>query len=140
MKRASLSSAKVPVISSTSLDVTDRLLKTDAEDKIAPTRPKPSSVSKPSPASKPSPVPKRSPRVTKPTPTSAPAIAPLEVAPAPQPDPVSQALAQTELALTALRQARTESPAQYDLAVRYRLDALAHHLQQVSDFITRQIA
>jgi hypothetical protein len=123
MKRASLSSAKVPVISSTSLDVTDRLLKTD-EDKIAPTKPRPSPASK------------RSPRAARPAPPNAPVV----VAPVPKPDPVSLALAQTELALTALRKARIESPAQYDVAVRYRLDALAHHLQQVSDFITRQNA
>ncbi len=46
-----------------------------------------------------------------------------------------KALASTEEAVAALMAAAESTPARHDLAVRYRLDALAHHLQQVGEFI-----
>ena len=45
------------------------------------------------------------------------------------------ALAAAESAAAALRQASQQAPARYDVALRYRLDALAHHLQQVKEFV-----
>jgi hypothetical protein len=45
------------------------------------------------------------------------------------------ALAGADSAADALRQASREAPARYDVALRYRLDALAHHLQQVKEFV-----
>jgi hypothetical protein len=48
---------------------------------------------------------------------------------------LAAALAAAEAAALALRQARSEAPARYDVALGYRLDALAHHLQQVSEFV-----
>lgn len=54
------------------------------------------------------------------------------------PDALKQALAETEKAVAALIAAADAAPARHDLAVRYRLDALAHHLRQVAEFIARQ--
>jgi hypothetical protein len=51
------------------------------------------------------------------------------------PEALRQALAETEKALGALVAAAQAAPVRYDLAVRYRLDALRHHLQQVSQFV-----
>jgi hypothetical protein len=48
---------------------------------------------------------------------------------------IEAALAQSGAALAALRQAASQSPARYDIALRFRLDALAHHLQQVAEFV-----
>jgi hypothetical protein len=48
---------------------------------------------------------------------------------------VEMALASAEAATEALRQAAREAPARYDVALHYRLDALAHHLQQVREFV-----
>jgi hypothetical protein len=45
------------------------------------------------------------------------------------------ALAAADSAAEALRQAAREAPARYDVALHYRLDALAHHLQQVKEFV-----
>ena len=45
------------------------------------------------------------------------------------------ALRQAAEAAAALRQAARSAPARYELAVRYRLEALAHHVQQVAEFI-----
>jgi hypothetical protein len=120
MKRASLKTAKVPLVSSTSLDVTDRILKTE---------PTLSHLSVPAAKAKPAPALKRASRTPK---------TPAGTASSTPPDLLAQALSQTSSALAALQNARASAPAQYDLAIRYRLDALAHHLQQVTDFITRQ--
>ena len=49
---------------------------------------------------------------------------------------LESALTAVETATEALRQASREAPARYDVALRFRLDALAHHLQQVREFVT----
>ncbi|MBI3764870.1 MAG: hypothetical protein HY260_23770 [Chloroflexi bacterium] len=56
--------------------------------------------------------------------------------PAETPAALKHALIETHNAIAALIAAAGTAPAQYDLAVRYRLDALAHHLQQVAEFIS----
>lgn len=50
-------------------------------------------------------------------------------------DALAKALLQAEKAVGALISAADSAPAKFDLAIRYRLDALAHHLEQVADFI-----
>jgi hypothetical protein len=50
------------------------------------------------------------------------------------------ALRQAEQAVTQLRGACRSAPARYELAVRYRLEALAHHLQQVAEFVAGRAA
>jgi hypothetical protein len=50
------------------------------------------------------------------------------------------ALAAADSATEALRQAAREAPARYDVALHYRLDALAHHLQQVREFVANLAA
>ena len=54
----------------------------------------------------------------------------------PAPSEIENALAAVATATEALQQAGRAAPARYDVALRYRLDALAHHLQQVKDFVT----
>lgn len=134
MKRASLKTAKVPVISSATQDVTDRLLSSDPEPtpRVAESKPKRPRRAQPSESS--------------PTVSPTEAAAPLSAAsananhPTTQPPNhlISHALAQTRLALDALVAARTDSSARYDVAIRVRLDSLAHHLEQVTQFIARQ--
>ncbi len=58
--------------------------------------------------------------------------------PAETADALKKALAETEKAVAALIAAADAAPARHDLAVRYRLDALAHHLRQVAEFIAGQ--
>jgi hypothetical protein len=48
---------------------------------------------------------------------------------------VDQALRQSRRAVEALRAARHAAPARYEVALRYRLDALAHHLTQITEFV-----
>ena len=55
---------------------------------------------------------------------------------APAASSLESALTAVETATEALRQASREAPARYDVALRFRLDALAHHLQQVREFVT----
>jgi hypothetical protein len=45
------------------------------------------------------------------------------------------ALSAADSAAEALRQASREAPARYDVALHYRLDALAQHLRQVKAFV-----
>ncbi len=66
--------------------------------------------------------------------TAAPAPEPSASAPAAS--ALDEALAAVESASEALRQASQQAPARYDVALHYRLDALAHHLQQVREFVT----
>jgi len=48
---------------------------------------------------------------------------------------LKKALAEADRAVAALVAAAGIAPARYDLAVRYRLDALVHHLRQVAEFM-----
>ncbi len=48
---------------------------------------------------------------------------------------VEQALRQAEAAAQALRQAARSTPARFQVAQGYRLDALAHHIRQVAEYI-----
>lgn len=131
MKRASLKTASGLVTPSHTPDVTDRLLKThDAGTENLmpppgaqarqPRRPKPSAAGGPGPAGIET--------------DKRPALLSGRAA-ASASRPVAEALALTRQALRALQAAQAEAPARYDLGIRYRLDALAHHLEQVSQFI-----
>lgn len=46
-----------------------------------------------------------------------------------------KALAQSRAALAALKAAANDVPARYDVAIRFRLDALAHHIRQVAEYL-----
>jgi hypothetical protein len=54
---------------------------------------------------------------------------------APAASELEMALAAADSATESLRQAARQAPARYDVALHYRLDALAHHLQQVKEFV-----
>ena len=56
-----------------------------------------------------------------------------------EPDPLEHALVQSHAALAALQSAALAEPGRYDLALRYRLDALAHHLTQVTQFVETSV-
>ncbi len=128
MKRASLKSVKVSVLASPSQDVTDRLLKSEGEVEPATVTPRVSIPVKPRRARKTSPA----------RPSSKPAASPVAIEAAVSDDAVNRALTQTRLALEALTVARDSAEARYDLGIRYRLDSLAHHLEQVTQFVTAQ--
>jgi hypothetical protein len=121
MKRATLT-AYPTTTPSEPTDLTDRLLEHE-ESHSAPPAAKPQRgrpranrpASEPGAAARP---------VAEPEPTATPAASSL-----------ATALAAAESAAEALRQAGREAPARYDVALRYRLDALAHHLQQVKEFV-----
>ncbi len=51
---------------------------------------------------------------------------------------VDTALAQSRAAIESLRAAAGEAPARYQLGLRYRLDALAHHLAQIAEFVEQK--
>jgi hypothetical protein len=53
---------------------------------------------------------------------------------------MAQALAQARAATEALQGAARAAPARYELALRYRLEALAHHVQQVAEFVAGRMA
>ena len=148
MKRAKITQAPLDRILHTGGDLTDRLLQ--REESIAKPAPK---------ATKP-----KSPRAAKsqsaaPAPSARPAADLPEFTPyrtvEPKPEAVrgptpeapgvrvpkavslKDALSETEQAIAALVAAAESDPAKYNLAVRYRLDALVHHLKQVAEFISQ---
>ena len=132
MKRASLSITP-PAQKTEALDLTDRLL--DRESSAKPARAKTAAAR---PKAKPAPkasTPKR-PRAPKSSSSvpSVQSVASVDTSVDPV-DTVDQALAQSSEALAALTAAAHEAPARYHLALRYRLDALAHHLRQVAEFV-----
>lgn len=122
MKRASLKAATAVVNTSAREDVTDRLL-AGAPTKKMPaagaTRPKRTVRPKSSLGLRPEAS----------TNTAEPSLAGGES---------QAALELTQRALAALRAAREAAPARYDLGARYRLDALAHHLEQVASYVLGQ--
>ncbi len=159
-KRASLHVDKVPhTISHVGSDVTDRLL-----DRESPPAAAKSARTPPPPVSRPDPVPPKAdtdsagdksapgkeplsyvPYRTVPEPPPAPPRGPQPSAPniavpSPAPKPLAEAVAKTEAAIVALQSAAHTAPAQYDLALRYRLDALAHHLEQVAEFVRGRVS
>ncbi len=112
MKRATLT-AYPTTHSSEPVDLTDRLLqREDGQPSAAPARRrrKQSVEGQIQPKATPVPVP--------------PAASALEAA-----------LSATDSATQALRAAARAAPARYEVALHYRLDALAHHLQQVQEYV-----
>ena len=147
MKRASLKTAKVPITTSNTRDVTDRLLKEDelAPSKVKPPRKKlrPQKAVNPASPTADEPLP-YIPYHTLPdqSPTSPPGPQPrtLQLTDLSKADKaMANALQQTKAAVEALQIAGRSAPAQYDLAIRYRLDALAHHLEQVAEFVAGRV-
>ena len=138
MKRASLT---VPPAKpkTEAPDLTDRLLsrgETPAPKRTArkggsETRPDASRpIAKPAPAA---------PRASKPppspsTPSSAPSVT-REAVDTSAAASVDKALAHCNEALAALKAAANDVPARYDVAIRFRLDALAHHIRQVAEYL-----
>ena len=133
MKRASLS-VLPPAAKTEPADLTDRLLDREAATGQAPaehgaeskpkrraakTAAKRRATAAPATAAQPSPPAE---------PESVPTV--IEAS-----DVVGEALRQAEQAAQALDSAARVTPARFHLALRYRLDALAHHLRQVGEFV-----
>jgi hypothetical protein len=124
MKRATLT-AYPTTPPSEPADLTDRLLQREDVSSSAPPargQRKPPRANQTRPKTKPAPPATASS-------TSAPAATRLEMA-----------LAASDSATESLRQAAREAPARYEVALHYRLDALAHHLQQVKEFVANLAA
>lgn len=129
MKRASLkvTPAAAPPAPA---DLTDRLLDREAERPAAPAKPKRRAQPKAAPSPQAAPAPAIEPE--------APARVPVAASnAAPPPALLEAALAQAQAASQALEAATQAAPARYSVALRYRLEALAHHLRQVTDFVAR---
>jgi len=129
MKRATLT-AYPTTHPSEPVDLTDRLLEREANPSSAPAtrrRRKQLLNSPTQPQSDPPPA----------TPTSAPAASSTS---GPASTGLETALAAADLATQALRRAAGEAPARYDVALHYRLDALAYHVQQVKEFVANLAA
>jgi hypothetical protein len=121
MKRASLNVVP-PTAKTETTDLTDRLLAGEARPAAAGTKPK-RRAAKRAPAA---PAPEQARAATEPEPPTR----VLETS-----DPLADALRQAQQAAEALDQAARQAPARYQLGVRVRLDALAHHVRQVAAFV-----
>jgi hypothetical protein len=116
-------------------DLTDRLLDREVASPAQAPVPEEAAAAAPptaTPEVAPTPAPKRA--------TRARVRAAEQAQPAPEAGPaelsISAALQQASDAADALKQAARGEPARYELALRYRLEALAHHVQQVAEFIS----
>jgi hypothetical protein len=127
MKRASLSVRPAPSKIEPP-DLTDRLLDREAHAPAAPARS--SAATRPSPRKDLSDL---KPPAASPEPESPPPV--LEASTTDEFASLDAVLKQAEGAAGALETAARAAPARYDVALRYRLDALAHHLRQVADFV-----
>lgn len=129
MKRASLS-ALPPRPPPEPADLTDRLLAREGLPAAEPGANAQAPVPTPAAAPK-APARKRA----RPAKAASPA-APGAASPT---DPLQHALTQAQAAAEALRAAGRAAPARYEVALGYRLDALAHHVQQVAEFIAARV-
>jgi hypothetical protein len=124
MKRASLI-VKAPARPAQPADLTDRLLDRETEG-ASPAAPRAAR-----------------PRARAQVPTLAPAAEPSTPAPVLEASPpdagpaLQSALEQAATAAAALDAAARQAPARYDVALRYRLEALGHHLRQVAEFMAQ---
>lgn len=131
MKRASLTVS--PAKPKTEApDLTDRLLSRGETPAPKRSTPKPA-AKRPEAASRPkAKTAPAAPSAPKSPPALQPSSAPSSV---PSVTSVDKALAQSRAALTALKVAADDIPARYDTAIRVRLDSLAHHIQQIAEYL-----
>jgi hypothetical protein len=125
MKRATLSAVPAPAPSSANVDLTDRLLSRESDKGIAAAGPKTRAQAK---GARP-----RSRQSERPA-------AETTGAAEGQGDNLAPALQAAQQAVEALQLAARSEPARYEVALRFRLDALAHHVQQVKDFVAAALA
>lgn len=138
MKRASLTVRPAKPKAETA-DLTDRLLPREPPPALRRKQPEPaaSRVAAASRSKAPSPAPRAS--RTGGLATRARAVAPSSLQSVQSvtsvDTTVDKALAQCRDALAALKAAAGEAPARYEVAIRFRLDALAHHIRQVAEYL-----
>ena len=117
MKRATLTALPASGLTTGAHDLTDRLL--NREPAVASSN----TSSKPKRAA----APRR--RAARAEPPAAPPVSQAAE------DSFGPALRAAEQAVAALQLAARSEPARYEVALRYRLDSLAHHVQQVRDYL-----
>ena len=124
MKRATLTALPAAGITAIAEDLTDRLLACEPApaNLRAASQPKPPSVA-----------PRRRAPRTKPQEAE-------RTGGANSGDSLEPALRAAEQAVAALQLAARSEPARYEVALRYRLDSLAHHVQQVRDYVAAAVA
>ena len=128
MKRATLTSYPTNQPSHPA-DLTDRLLAPESAQPAAPAKKRRAARARPaSPAASAPETATEQPRELPPSNAALPHPA--------KPDALAESLAAADAAVASLRSAGALAPARYDVALRYRLDALAYHLQQVKEFVT----
>jgi hypothetical protein len=117
MKRATLTAVPASAPASDAGDLTDRLLNRESSQGSAPPAPKAQRSRRPGqrPAG------------------------PKEAADA-ETDTLGAALQAAQSAVEALKAAALAEPARYEVAVRFRLDSLAHHVEQVKDYLAATLA
>jgi hypothetical protein len=132
MKRARLTA--VPVKPATEPpDLTDRLLETGGSSDKAPSRSPASTKAKP--AARASTKASRRPGADVPAEATPQVQAAAGSSATEATDELEHALRQAQAAAEALQRAARGGQARYELGMRYRLDALAHHLRQVAEFV-----
>ena len=128
MKRATLSAIPASAPASTSGDLTDRLLNREPGPSNGVSGAAPPAAAKTTPKV-------ARPRASRPEPRPAKTRA-AEA----ETDTLGQALQAAQQAVEALQSAARSEPARYEVALRFRLDSLAHHVQQVKDYVAAALA
>ncbi len=123
MKRATLTAIPASAPANTAGDLTDRLLNREPVQSNAA-----SGAKAPGPAKAPPTSARPRARRAQPRPAES-GAAPAEA------DALGQALQAAQNAVEALQLAGRTDPARYEVALRFRLDSLAHHVQQVKDYV-----
>jgi len=118
MKRATLTAIPAATPATAAGDLTDRLLNREPVQANAAAKAGRARPSQPQPRTS-----RPHPRAAEPAPVAA------------KSDSLGQALAAAQQAVEALQAAGRSEPARYEVALRFRLDSLAHHLQQVKDYV-----
>ena len=131
MKRATLSAIPASTPASAGGDLTDRLLNREsaqAGDAAAARPPAPARATA------------KTARPRAQRPNAIPAKPAKSTQSAPKSDALGQALQSAQQAVEALQAAGRAEPARYEVALRFRLDSLAHHIQQVKDYVAATMA
>ena len=127
MKRASLNAVPTAGPAAAAGDLTDRLLNRETTPKKPAGRPTTPTARPAAGAAR-----ARSPRPENPQLTGGDTAV--------EPGALGPALQAAQEAVAALQRAARAEPARYEVALRFRLDALAHHVQQVQEYMAARLS
>jgi hypothetical protein len=131
MKRATLSAIPASAPVTAAGDLTDRLLSPEPAQSSGAGGPKPHAPATAAP---------KAPRARTSAPQSRQGRQEPSAAEPEESDALRQALLAAQHAVDALQVAGRSEPARYEVALRFRLDSLAHHVQQVKDYVAATLA